>query len=166
MKIDISELHQRHLNWDDPIPKELKNIWDANFELIKEMGNLKFCRAIVPEGAVSLDIETIDTADAGEKRVCEAVYARFKLLNETNSCQLIFSRTKIVHDLTIPRAELEAAVLNASTGHVVRLSLKHMHKKLTYQINRQSGDIALDKLYEIGAENVCSQSGCRDNAFN
>ena len=24
MKIDISELHQSHLNWDDHIPKELK----------------------------------------------------------------------------------------------------------------------------------------------
>ena len=89
--------------------------------LIKEIGCLKFCRAIVPEVAISLDIETIDTTDAGEKLICGAVYPMFKLRNETNSCQLIFSQTKIVHDLTIPRAELEAAALNASTGHVVRL---------------------------------------------
>ena len=42
----------------------------------------------------------------------------------TFSCQLIFARTKIVHDLSTPRAELEAALLNASSGHIVRLSLK------------------------------------------
>ena len=101
MKIDISELHQRHLNWDNHIPKELKNIWDANLELIKEIGNLKFCKAIVPEDAISLDVETIARADAvnldvetiaradaGEKLICAAVYARFKLRNETNTCQL------------------------------------------------------------------------------
>ena len=75
MEIDCSELHQSHLNLDDRIAKELNNIWDANFELIKEIGNLKFYRAIVPEDAVSLDIETIDTADAGDKLICAAVYA-------------------------------------------------------------------------------------------
>ena len=93
----MSELHQCHLNWEDPIPKEIKNIWDA--KLIKEIGNLKFCRAILPEDTISLDIDTIDTADTGEKLICAAVYARFKLRNETILCQLIFSRTKIVHDL-------------------------------------------------------------------
>ena len=34
-----------------------------------------------------------------------------------------------MHDITIPHAELEAALLNASTGHIVRKSLKDQHKK-------------------------------------
>ena len=76
MKIAVSKLHQPHLDWDDPIPKELKDIWDANFELKKEIGKFKYCRAIVPEAAVSLDIQTIDTANAGENLICAAVYAR------------------------------------------------------------------------------------------
>ena len=61
--------------------------------------------------------------------ICAAIYARYKRRNGEYSCQLIFARTKIVHNLSIPRTELEAAILNASTGHVVRLSLKDMHKK-------------------------------------
>ena len=76
-----------------------------------------------------MEIETIDAADAGENLICAAIYARFKLRSGGFSCQLIFARTKIVHDLTIPRAELVAAVLNASTGHVVRLSLKDLVKR-------------------------------------
>ena len=40
MKLDVSVLHQRSLDWDDPIPAELKNIWVANFNLIKEIGNI------------------------------------------------------------------------------------------------------------------------------
>ena len=129
MKLDISLLHQVCPNWDDQIPPELLKLWAANFDLMEEIGNIKFSRAVVPLDAVSLDIETIDTADAGENLICAAVYARFKRRDGTYSCQLIFARTKIVHNLSIPRAELEAALLNASTGYIVRLSIKDKHKR-------------------------------------
>ena len=129
LKLDISELHRRNLKWDDPIPNELKNVWAANFDLIQEIGNIRFHRAVVPEDAVSLDIETIDTADAGENLVCAAIYARFKRRNGDYSSQLIFARTKVVHGITIPRAELVAALLNASTGYIIRLSLRGLCKR-------------------------------------
>ena len=40
-----------------------------------------------------------------------------------------FARTKVVHDLTVPRTELVAALLNAVTGHIVRVSLKGLHTR-------------------------------------
>ena len=128
LKVDINTLHQRSLGWDDPIPSELKEIWAANFDLIKEIGDIEFRRAVVPPDAVNLDVETIDIADASEHLVCSAIYARLLRKDGTYSCQLIFARTKIIHNMTIPRAELIAAVLNASTGHIVRTSLKDYHK--------------------------------------
>ena len=129
IKIDISDLHIRCPMWDSPIPAELKEIWMKNFDLVDEIRHLKFRRAVVPSDAVSLDMETIETADAGERLICAAVYARFKRKDGSWSCQLIFARTKIVHDLSIPRAELEAALLNSSTGHVVKSSLGDMVKR-------------------------------------
>lgn len=128
-KLDISVLHQRSIDWDDPIPNELKEIWMANFELMKEIKDLKFERAVIPKDAVSLNCETIETADAGESIICAAIYVRFKRRNGENSCQLIFSRSKVIHDHTIPRAELAAALLNATTGHTVKLSLGDMITK-------------------------------------
>ena len=83
----------------------------------------------MPRDALNLDIETINTADTSEHLVCAAVYARFLKRGGFHSCQLIFARTKVVHGLTIPRAELTAAELNASTSHVVRMSLKEYHKR-------------------------------------
>ena len=62
------------------------------------MGNIKFYRALFPEDAVSVDIETIDMEDAGEDLTCAATYARFKRRNGDYSCQLVFSRTKMIHD--------------------------------------------------------------------
>ena len=128
-KLDVNELSRRKLDWGDTIPDDLRKVWDDNFQLIKEIGTVKFNRAIVPAGAISLDIETLDTADASESLVCVAIYARFELPQSMHSCQLIFSRSKIIPQYTtMPRAELIAATLNATTGHVVKMSLGKYHK--------------------------------------
>ena len=87
LKVDINALHMRCLGWDDPIPNELKEIWAANFDVIKELGNIEFRRAVVPSDAVNLDVETIDIADASENLVCSAIYARFLRKDGTDSCQ-------------------------------------------------------------------------------
>ena len=129
IKIDVSELHKHVPKWDDPIPSQFKEIWVKNFEVIDELRHLRYRRAVVPSDALNLDIETIEIADAGERLICAAIYVRFKRRNGTHSCQLIMARTKVIHDLSIPRAELEAALLNTSTGHLVRLSLKERVKR-------------------------------------
>ena len=130
MKLDISELHLRKLDWDDQIPDDLRRIWISNFELIEKIGQIRYHRAVVPSDALNLDMETIDTADASKHLICCAIYARFKRKNGSFSCQLIFARTKVLpRDISVPRAELMAATLNAITGHVVKLSLGEMLKK-------------------------------------
>ena len=81
-------------------------------------------------------METIDLGDASDSLVCSAIYARFLRKNGEYSCQLIFARSKLVpKGMSIPRAELFAAHLNASTAHVVKLSLGERHTnsvKLTH----------------------------------
>ena len=55
---------------------------------------------------------------------CSVVYVRIKRKNGKYSCQNVFAKSKIIPDgMSIPRAELVAATLNAATGHVVKLSL-------------------------------------------
>ena len=36
LKLDISELSTRKLDWDDVIPDDLRKIWRTNFEIIDE----------------------------------------------------------------------------------------------------------------------------------
>ena len=79
----------------------MKNVWGANFDLIQEIGNIEFHRAVIPPNALDVDIEKLEIADASEKLICAAVYARFERLGGGSSCQLIFSRNKIVHDITV-----------------------------------------------------------------
>ena len=124
IKLDLSELSLKGLGWDDTIPVDLVPQWRENFKIISQIAEIRFRRAIVPPDAVNLDIETIEISDSSLKLSCSAVYARFKRKNGLFSSQLVFARSKIVpKGMSIPRAELYAAVLNASTGHVVKASL-------------------------------------------
>ena len=77
LKYDLRSLTRRKLDWDDKVPNDLQALWVSNFEMIKDLSNVKFRRAIVPEDAISLEIETIDTGDATQTLVCSAIYARF-----------------------------------------------------------------------------------------
>ena len=129
LKLDLHELVIRKLDWDDSIPDDLRPLWLSNFELINDIGNMKFQRAIVPVDAVDLKLDTVDFADASQSLVCSAIYARFKRKNGMYSSQLVFARSKIVpKDMSLPRAELYAALLNAHTGEIVRRSFRDIHQ--------------------------------------
>ena len=130
IKLDLHTLVERGLAWDDRIPDALKSIWNSHFEMMQEIGKVKFKRAVVPEEAVNLNINTIDAADASKKLTSTAIYARFLKKDGTYSCQLVFSRSKIIPDgLTQPRAELFAATMNTHTGEIVRRAFQSSHKE-------------------------------------
>ena len=128
MKLSLVDLVDNNLNWDDTLPNELKDIWMSHFEMIKELKSVRFNRAVIPEDAISMDINTIDSGDASKRIACSAIYVRFKRKCGDYSCQLIFSRSKIIKNLSPPRAELFAALLNTHTAEVVRRSLQKYFK--------------------------------------
>ena len=58
------------------LPDELRPIWVSHFKMMQEIDKIIFQRAVVPEDAINLDIQTIDAADASKKLACVATYAR------------------------------------------------------------------------------------------
>ena len=66
-KLDLHDLIERQLDWDDPIPSEMLPDWNENFSLMLEMNKIKFARAVIPADAVSLELETIEAGDASAK---------------------------------------------------------------------------------------------------
>lgn len=75
--------------------------------MIQEIGKIKFKCAVVPEDPVNLNINTIDAPDGSKRLTGTIIFARFIMKDGTYSCQLVFSRSKIIPDgLTQPRAEL------------------------------------------------------------
>ena len=129
MKLDLHTLVKRGLDCDDVLPDELRPIWVFHFEMMREIGKIKFQGAVVQEDPINLDIQIIDVADASQKLACVTIYARFLKRDSTHLCQLIFSRSKLIPDgLSQPTAELFAATMNAYTGEIVRRALQENHK--------------------------------------
>ncbi|XP_066912130.1 uncharacterized protein [Clytia hemisphaerica] len=63
---------------------------------------------------------------------CTAIYARFLRKDSTYSCQLIFARSRTVpKDMSMPRAELYAALVNTHSSEVVKKSLQNLHQSST-----------------------------------
>ena len=75
MKCDLHKLVTRKLDWDDRIPDSLRHVWESHFEMIQNIKGIKFSRAVVPDDAISHDINTIDTGDASHHLACAAIYA-------------------------------------------------------------------------------------------
>ena len=48
MKLDLHNLIQRNLHWDDLIPDNLRQVWENNFEMMKELKEVTFNRAVIP----------------------------------------------------------------------------------------------------------------------
>ena len=106
-KLDISNLHSMGLSWDDKLPENLRSIWTSNFEMMEEIGNVRFKRAVVPPDAKNLKITTLDFGDASSKLLCAAIYARFEKRDGNYSCQLVFARSKVLPEgISVPRGEL------------------------------------------------------------
>ena len=130
-KIDLQEFTLRGLDWDDPIPASLRDTWISNFGHIDELKEVKFKRAVVPADALDTNVQLIGAGDSSQVMICVGVYARFKRKNGQYSCQLLFGRSKTVpQDMTLPRAELLALTINASTVHIATISLGERVKKL------------------------------------
>ena len=132
MKLDLHDLVLLKLDWDDKIPENLRQVWLNHFEMMSEINTLKYERAIVPIDAVDTKIETFGFGDASKVMICVAIYVRFLKRNGEYSCQLVFGRSKLVpENMTLPRAELFAALTNCHTGEVVNRALYQFHKSDT-----------------------------------
>ena len=129
IKVDLHELTVYKLSWEDILPDFLRPIWVSHFHMTEELKNLRWSRAVIPENAVDLSCTTLDFGDASRILVCVAIYVRFELKNGLYSTQLIFAKSRLVPDnMTQPRAELYAALVNTHAGEVVRRSLGAKHQ--------------------------------------
>ena len=64
MKLDLHDLVERRLGWDDVIPDTLRPVWKSHLEMMEEIKNITFKRCIIPDDAVSIKVSTLDFGDA------------------------------------------------------------------------------------------------------
>ena len=110
-KIFMQELWRQELKWESIVPEEIAKNFLAYRSSLKQLTQFSIPRF---SGCEESDCELIGFCDASASAFCAALYSRW-VKNGTTYCTLLCSKTRVapIKQLTIPKLELEAALLLA-----------------------------------------------------
>lgn len=113
-KIGMQKLWQRGYNWDDHLSKEEDAEWRLLFEEMKGLNEVSLERCLTPPDAQGKPVLCI-FSDASENAYGACAYLRWQTRDDKYETRFIASKSKVapLKALTIPRLELQAAVLAA-----------------------------------------------------
>ena len=132
LKLDLAEVNDLKVDWDDPVPARLLDTWVKNLRDIQELRDISFPRSFIYPTATTEDIELIISVDASQHIAVATAHARTQGGDGKFHCRLICARSKLVHLSTVPKGELRAAVMGASLGHVVKQNIPGRIKRVVY----------------------------------
>ncbi|XP_055622107.1 uncharacterized protein LOC129765713 [Toxorhynchites rutilus septentrionalis] len=132
-KILVQDLWRTGCEWDEPIEEESHNKWRSWINLLPEIEAARIPRAYFGDASSDelTDVQLHILTDASEKAIGCVAYFRVTIGEEIR-CALVMSRTKVapLKQLTIPRLELQAAVMGARlaktvcASHSIKISRK------------------------------------------
>ena len=111
-KIGLQKLWQLGLDWDDEVPVAVQDQWISLFKEMKELDNVSFERYLTADKAVDPPM-LCAFADASQDAYGARAYVRQRKGNNTYSVKFIAAKSRVapLKQLTIPRLEIQAAVL-------------------------------------------------------
>ena len=111
-KIGMQRLRQLGLDWDDEVPVAVQETWISLFQEIKELDSVSFKRCLTVVNTVELPMLCL-FAGASQEALGACAYTRQRKDDNTYAVKFIAakSRASPLKQLTIPRLELQAAVL-------------------------------------------------------
>lgn len=117
LKIDLRVLIG--YDFDLEIPSTLRPLWIENLKMIQHSRDITWNRSVVPHNAINPDrFDLICFVDAASSMAGTAIYTRFLCNDGSYYSQLLTARSKSCSG-TIPRNELESALLGTQTMHIV-----------------------------------------------
>ena len=111
-KIGLQKLWQKGLDWDDELPPAVQESWVSLFREMKELDSVSFERCLTVANAVEPPISCV-FADASQEAFGACAYVRQKKDGDTRAVKFVAAKSRVapLKQLTIPRLELQAAVL-------------------------------------------------------
>ena len=116
-KSALQQLWQIGLSWDEEVPPNERIKWMTLFEEMTALNDGKFDRCLTPPGAHG-DPSLVVFCDASRLAFGACAYARWKLVDGRFGTRFVAAKTRVapLKELTIPRFELQAAVLGSRLG--------------------------------------------------
>ena len=120
-KILLQRMWQCGIGWDDVLPSELLeewSKWQEELDGISQFRISSFYRH-VPDSPSAIELHVF--GDASEQAFCSVAYLRFCYTSGAVKCAIVMAKTRVApkKPLSIPKLELQAAVLSARLSLVV-----------------------------------------------
>ena len=120
-KIFLQQVWQLGIGWDDALPPEFLKEWSKWQEQLGGISQIQFPRFYrhIPDNPSVIDLHVF--GDASEQAFCAVAYFRFCYASGAVRCAFVTAKTRVApkKPLSIPRLELQAAVLSARLATVV-----------------------------------------------
>ena len=138
-RILMQDVWQTRCEWDDVLEKEFRIVWSKWITELKSLENLRIPRCIRrKEKPIQLELHAF--SDASENGYGACVYLRSTYSNGDVSVSLLLGKSKVapLKQLSIPRLELQGAVLAARLVISVRLEMNFENIPKTYWVDSQT----------------------------
>ena len=120
-KIGIQELWQTGIDWDIEIPTNMRGKWIELFKEMKELNNISFRRPLLTTDVTEKPSLCL-FSDASQEAFGACAYLRQKIENGKFDVRFVAAKTRVapLKQLTIPRLELQAAVLASRLAKTIQ----------------------------------------------
>ena len=132
-KMILQELWRLQYGWDDEIKGILLEAWKAWKAELPALASLSVPRCYL-SGADYCCAQLHIFADASELAFGAAAYWRFRTMDQLFCCAFILGKTRLapIKPLTIPRLELQAAVMAVRMSAMIKKELDVSSSQITY----------------------------------
>jgi len=113
------------LTWDDPLPIDLRSKWSAWIESLRSFSVIKVPRCLKLDDVDDVVMELHHFSDASQRGYGSCSYLRCISKSGVITCNLIMSKSRVapIKSVTIPRLELQAAVLSVALDEIIKSSM-------------------------------------------
>jgi len=137
-KIMMRRLHTYKLGWDDPVAQHDRHDWMNFFKSLFEMENVRFLRSTKPDDARG-DPSLIVFSDASENAIGACAYVRWENKQGDFVSRLLVAKSRLapLRKTTIPRLELNAALIGARLGEFITREVRMKFSKTFYIVDSE-----------------------------
>lgn len=125
LKILFQDLWRKKIHWDDKIPAEIVDRWNAWITQASSTVEVKVPRYYFPIAARISAAELHTLCDASDKACCCVMYLRIEIDNQYY-LSLVGSKTKVapLKHLVVPRLELQSCVMGSCMAKTFQEEIK------------------------------------------
>ena len=124
-KICFQDACRYRLDWDDEVPLSLKVRWQHWLDVLSRLNDIRIPRCIKPSQFDDAALELHHICDSSQLAYGCCTYLRCTGKNGDIHCTLLYSKNKVapIKAISVPRLELQAAVVAAKVDSMVRQRL-------------------------------------------